>query len=208
MIRVAKRRKIGRPYAVTTQEMSVTIWIVGFVIFFITIINDPVFPLFYLILFFISSMISAAGMIMPNYMITKYNLNMMIDRMTNPNYENWIRVTKNKKLFLKIVETGPLGQSKGMVSGYNADIINKGNYTVTLPNGNHAIIAPDVMSNNADLEEEIGWKLVKRKYFILGYNAYRKALREQMVESMEDEVMIPKKTVRRIKLRLKKERSE
>jgi len=190
------KKKLGRPFSVTTQEMSAAIWVTGFVIFFITIINDPYFPVMYTLLFLICSFFMACSMVVPNYAITKYNLNMLIDRMTNPNYENWIRVTKNKKLFLRIVETGPLGQSKGVVSGYNADIINKGNYTVTFQNGNHAIIAPDVMSTNADLEEEIGWKLVKKKHGFIGFDAYRKAIRENMIDNLEDSVMVSKDTVR------------
>lgn len=194
-----RKRNIGRPFSVTTQEMSVTIWVVGFVLFFITIINDPYFPMTYTVLFIISSFFTAAAMGLPNFMITKYSLNMFIDRMTNPNYENWLRLTKNRRLFPKIVQTGPLGQSKGLVSGYNADIINKGNYTVTLQNGNSLIISPDVMSNNADLDEEIGWKIVKHKHGFLGFDAYRKAIRENRIDNMEEEVIVPKRVLRKIK---------
>lgn len=131
---------------------------------------------------------------------------MMIDRMTNPNYENWVRLTKNKKLFLKIVECGPLGQSKGLVSGYNADIINKGDYTVTLQNGNHAILAPDVMSTNANLEEDLGWKLVKRKHGVFGFNAYRKAIKEDQIENLDEETIVDKNTLRKAKEIIDKEK--
>lgn len=188
-----KKKNLGRPFSITTQEISTITFVIGFVFFAVPILNDPYFPQFYLILYVISVFVMAAGLTIPNYMITKYNLNMEIDRMTNPNYENWIRVTKNHKIFRRIVETGPLGQSKGLVAGYNADIINRGNYTVTLQNGNHAIICPDVMSTNADLEEEMGWKLIKRKFMVFGYDAYRRAIQEEKIDNLQPIVVKEKK---------------
>jgi hypothetical protein len=180
-----KKKNLGRPYTITTQELSAGTWIIGFVIFFIIAINDPYFPLLYLIMYIISSIITAVAWVVPCWGITKYDLNFEIDRMTNPNYQCVVRITKNKRLFRRLQETGPLGQTKGMIAGYNSDTINTGGYTMTLPNGNHVILSPDIMSTNANLEEEIGWKLVKRKYGFWGFNAYRKAIVENQIEGIE-----------------------
>lgn len=180
-----QKKNLGRPFMLTTQELAAGTWVIGFVIFFIIAINDPYFPIIYLIMYIMSSMVMAAAFVIPCWMITKYDLNPEIDRMTNPNYEIVYRLTKNRKLFRRLQETGPLGQTKGLVAGYNADTINKGSYTITLQNGNHAIICPDVMSVNANLDEEIGWKLTKRKYGFWGFNAYRKAIVENKIEGIE-----------------------
>lgn len=197
-----KKVNLGRPYAITTQEQSVLTFAIGFVIFFVTMINDPGFPFFYMVLYIISTAVMAAAIIMPNYAITKYDLNFEIDPMRNPNYECVYRITKNKKLFRRLEQTGPLGQVKGLVSGYNADKINTGSYTITTQNGNHAILSPDVMSVNANLDEELGWKLVKRKHFVFGFNAYRKALVENKIENREDIIITSPKFSEKLKKKI------
>jgi hypothetical protein len=203
-----KKKKVvlGRPYAITTQEQSMITFVVGFVIFFITIANDPGFPLFYMILYLISVSVMFCGLVIPNYAITKYDLNFEIDPMRNPNYECVYRLTKNKKLFRRLEQTGPLGQVKGLIAGYNSDHINTGSYTITLQNGNHCIINPDVMSVNANIDEDIGWKLVKRKHRIFGFNAYRKALIENQIENTEDIIIKSPKLIERLKKQIKGEK--
>jgi len=201
-----KKVNLGRPYAITTQEQSMIIFVVGFVIFFITAVNDPYFPLVYMILYLISVSIMMMGVVLPNYAITKYDLNVEIDPMRNPNYEIVYRITKNKKIFRRLQQTGPLGQVKGLVAGYNSDIINTGSYTITLQNGNHAIISPDVMSTNANLDEELGWKLIRKKHGVFGFNAYRKALVENEIENKEDIIITSPKLMERLKNKIFKER--
>lgn len=180
---MVKKKNIGRPFTITTQEMSAVTWIIGFSIFFVTIMNIRGFPVEIIIIYLISAFVMGAAMFQPNWMITKYNLNMIIDKMTNPNYEGWIRVTTNKKVYFKIVEAGPLGQTKGIMSGDPADVINKGDYTVAFQNGNHAILVNDSMSVNANLEEELGWKLMHKKYGVFGYEAYRRAAKEHQIDT-------------------------
>ena len=81
------------------------------------------------------------------------------------------------------------------MSGDPADVINKGDYTVTFQNGNHAIIVNDMISNNANLEEELGWKLMHKKYGIFGYEAYRRAVREKMIDTdVIEEDIVPRRS--------------
>lgn len=207
---MAKKKKVnlGRPYAITTQEQSMIMFVIGFVIFFISAANDPFFPFIYMMLYLISVVVMFCACVIPNYAITKYDLNPEIDPMRNPNYEIVYRVTKNRKIFRRLQQTGPLGQVKGLISGYNSDIINTGSFTMTLQNGNHVIIAPDVMSVNANIDEDTGWKLVRRKHGIYGFNAYRRALIENQIEGREEIVVTSPKLMEKLRGKLKGEKKQ
>jgi len=163
----------NNPYSITTQETSVVFFLIGIIIMAI-ILTDPGFPMLAKFLIFIALMFFGISMITPNYAISKYNLNMFIDKITNPDFENWLRVTKNRTFAPQTVKKGVLGQSKGLVHGAKADIINKGDFTITLQNGNHALITYDTLSHNVNLNHALGWKLIRRKYGFLGSQAFIK----------------------------------
>lgn len=164
-----------------------TFLIIGFILFFISfkIILDMwvQVPLveFVLILFLliIALVFFFMATIWPNYIITKYNLNLLVDRITNPNYIGWIRFTRSKGLRFAIVAKGPLGQTKGRANDAKADVINNGEYTVTLQNGNSAIIKSDLLSTNVNLERCVGWQLIKKHFGVFGFKAWEKAVDDE-----------------------------
>jgi len=164
----------NNPYSITTQETSVVFFLIGIIIMAI-ILTDPGFPMLAKFLMFIALMFFGISMITPNYAISKYNLNMFIDKITNPDFENWLRVTKNRTFAPQTVKKGVLGQSKGLVHGAKADIINRGDFTITLQNGNHALVKYDALSHNINFNHTLGWKLIRRKFGVLGSTAFIKA---------------------------------
>jgi hypothetical protein len=174
-----------RPFKFTTQEYTVVLWAVGLFIFIVVFQNGNtqiapgliVFPQWVMMFFFVAFFFTFIAFALPCYQISKYNLNMFMDRMEQ-GFEGWLRFTKNRKFAPQIIQTGPLGQEKGLVSGHKADIINRGDFPVTLLNGNHAVIKYDLMSHNVNLNEALGWKLTVHKYGFLGQSAYKKCLED------------------------------
>lgn len=171
----------NNPYSITTQEMSTVFFLMGFLMFAIVFLAFGL-PMFILLLLFVALIFFFISMVTPNYAISKYNLNMFIDKITNPDFENWLRVTKNRTFAPQTVKKGVLGQSKGLVHGAKADIINRGDFTITLQNGNHALITYDSLSHNINLNHALGWKLIKRKFGFLGSSAFIKAYDENKTE--------------------------
>jgi hypothetical protein len=163
----------NNPYSITTQEVSTIFYLIGFLIMIIMIMDQGM-PFLYKFLMFIAMLFFGISMFTPNNNISKYNLNMFMDKQTNPDFENWLRVTKNRMFAPQTVKKGVLGQSKGIVHGCKADIINRGDFTITLPNGNHALIKYDTLSHNINLNHTLGWKLIKRRFSLLGSAAFQR----------------------------------
>ena len=177
-----------RAFGVTNSEISVIIWIIGFLMscLIVKIIFDILYPVLgdpgigagfglILMLFMMNTIMSFASMALPNYMISKHNLNILIDRIKNPDFMGWIRYTRNKRLCFQVVKNGPLGQTKGIADGEKANIINDGSYTVITPCGNQAIIVNDLLSHNINLERAVGWNLINQHYGLVGFRAWEKA---------------------------------
>jgi len=184
----------NNPYSITTQEMSTIFFLMGFMIYMIVFLFMGL-PLFILLLMIVSLIFFMISFFTPNYQISKYNLNMFIDKITNPDFENWLRVTKNRTFAPQTVKKGMLGQSKGLVHGAKADIINRGDFTITLQNGNHALVTYDTLSHNVNLNHTLGWKLIRRKFCLLGSSAF--------IRCYEDG-----KTVRRMRLKRRDDKKE
>lgn len=177
-----------RAFGITTSEISTVIWIISFMMSLISIkvtmdILGPAMgnpnirgaAMIIVLLFFMNMLFSFAAMGLPNYLISKYNLNILIDRIRNPDFIGWIRFTRNKKLCFQIIKNGPLGQSKGIADDEKADIINDGNYTATTPSGNQIIIKSDLLPHNINLEQAIGWNLINKHFHLIGFKAWEKA---------------------------------
>jgi hypothetical protein len=196
-----------RPFKFTTQEFATIFFMVGF--FFILVVfrssyqiatdnqgNSRMLFVFepgMLLFIGMGIFLMAIGYILPCYQISRYNLNIFMDKLEQ-GFEGWLRFTKNRKFAPQIIKTGPLGQEKGVVSGYKADIINRGDFPVTLLNGNHAVIKYDLMSHNVNLNEVIGWALIVRKYGYLGSTAYKYALEtNNTIKKEEPEKKEPEK---------------
>jgi len=179
-----------RAYGVTTSEISAVLWSIGFIVGAFGIKNlitlqGQIAPVnqgiamtigFCVGLVAISLFFGFMSMVLPNYAITKWNLNIFIDKITNPDFIGWVRCTRDRGIRFHTVKTGTHGKTNGVVNDEKASVINNGDYTVTAPNGNKLIFCHDLISQNDNLEENIGWNLISKHYGIIGYKAYEKAV--------------------------------
>ena len=173
-----------RAISFSNSEIAISFWIVGFIctmvamkliwnLFVVAPLGEFILIMFLLI---ISAVFYFMGASWLAFIISKYNYNLLIDKITNPDYTGWIRFTRNKNIRFNIVKKGPLGQIKGMANGVKADIINRGDYTLTLPNGNRVLLKHDLLNNNINLNDNLGWKLIKKHFGMVGFKAWEKCL--------------------------------
>lgn len=178
---------MSRAISITNSEISTCFFMVGLVMILVCFKlvwnlfeQAPHIVSFAIIMFLllVSLLFFAMSMIWPNYLISKYHLNIFIDRITNPDYIGWLRFTRSKSFRSHIVKKGPLGQTMGVANGVKADVINQGDYTVTLMNGNQCIIKHDMLSHNVNLEQNENWELIKKHHGTVGFDAWEKAVDE------------------------------
>lgn len=177
---MAKKRAMG----ITNQEISISFWVIGFVCQLFTI--KLIWGLYtqaplgdFILMLFLLSIASFFFFLAPmwmNYLISKFELDLFINKITNPDFIGWIRFTKSKMCRLQIVKKGPLGQTMGLANDAKADIINQGDYTITTPSGNQALIMMDMLSHNVNLEKNVGWNLINKHFGTLGFKACEKAM--------------------------------
>jgi len=111
-----------------------------------------------------------------NYLISYNHLGPLINRINRENDIVWVRVTKGKILTFQVAKKGVYGQTKGVMHGKKADVINKGDYTVQTINGNPAIFINDSSSHNLNLDQALAWKrLFQKEKVSSGKAAYYKA---------------------------------
>lgn len=192
-----------RAIGITNQETSTIFWMIGLILTVIPIkyswdfytqlvlTNPAVAVKFTMMMFMLSIAIVfyLMSMVLPNYLISKYNLDLFVNRITNPDYIGWLRFTKAKGMRSHIVKKGPLGQTKGVANGVKADCVNNGDYTVTLANGNQAIIKHDMLSHNLNLDKNVGWQLIKKHHGIIGFDAWEKCASDsETMFEVEDEL--------------------
>ena len=190
-----------RAYGVTTSEISSVMWAIGFIVVMFAIKNlvslqaqiAPINPGISLTIGFSIGLIaiglffSFISMGLPNYVISKWNLNIFVDKITNPDFIGWCRLTRDRGVRFHTVKTGVHGKTDGVVNDEKASVINNGDYTVTAPNGNKIIFCHDMISQNENLEENVGWNLINKHYGIIGYKAYEKAVQMKQLLFSDDE---------------------
>jgi len=130
---------------------------------------------FMLILSFI---FASLGIIFLCLSLSKNDLNMWTDRV-NKDWQATLRIDKNGLASNQIMKKDSLGFVKGIAFGKKAGLINKGGFKLTLPNGNTVLLVLDFMSHNVDPLEAVGWSLYKKKFGVIGYNAYLKCKHEK-----------------------------
>jgi len=180
-----------RAYSVTNSEMSVTFFGIGLLILGVALayllqLRTLIAPVNQGIANTISMVISLdvialifmiIGIIVPNYMIAKHDLNPLVDKQTNKGFINWLRFTRNRTFRIHTVKMGTHGQTKGVVGGKKADVIDMGDYTINADNGNKFLCVYDFLSQNENLEECVGWNIINRHYAgLIGFKAYEKAV--------------------------------
>ena len=179
-----------RAYSVTTGEVSATFFFIAMILLTIGLVQvikisnliAPVNPFLSgglnlgVSLIGIAAFFYFLSVIIPNWAITKYNLNILIDRITNPDFIGWVRFTRDKGIQFHTVEVDSHGRTKGLVNDKKADVINSGECTLTCSNGNKLIIVNDFLSHNKNLKDCVGWSLVKKHFGFLGYDVHRRAV--------------------------------
>jgi len=182
-----------RAISVSNSEISIVIWIIGFFLAGYAIkkvwtLHNMILPInqgiafeliLVMMLLFGAVFLFAFSTAWINFFISKYELNLWIDKITNPDFMGWVRFTKNRRIRSQIVKKGALGLTKGVANDSKADVINNADYTVTLPNGNQAILTVDLFSENVNLEKVAGWQLLHRHFGFIGHRAYEKCIEDK-----------------------------
>lgn len=180
-----------RAIAITTPEITTIFFAIGFLLMIFVIKNllnmyewaafngqenlaDSL--ILQMVILFIMLFFFLIAVAFPTYQIIKNNLFIFMDRITNPDYMGWLGFNRNKRFFPQIVRIGSFGQTKGIMNEQKADIINDGNCTVILPNGNQALIVSDLLSSNIDIKNAVGWNLIKKHFGVIGFPAYELAM--------------------------------
>ncbi len=177
--------KGGRAIGVTNSEISIILFILGFIMQLVAI--KYIWSLLvtyhgvieFVLLIFLLPLACFFFFLSPfwiNYMISKNDAFLWVDKITNPDFIGWIRCTRSKGIRTPIVRKGPLGQTKGVANGVKANVMNLGDYTVTLPNGNQAIFVHDMLHSNINLEENEAWDLIQKHHKLIGFNAWERAV--------------------------------
>ena len=182
-----------RAYGVTNSEVSVVFFgigmlVVGFAIYYCLHLRHLISMVpntegltntltLVVSLLFIGIIFKLIAVVIPNYMISKWDLNPLVDKQTNKNFINWLRFTRNRTFRIHTVKMGTHGQTKGVVGGKKADVIDMGDYTLNAENGNKFLCVYDFLSQNENLEECVGWNLINKHYAgLIGFKAYEKAV--------------------------------
>jgi hypothetical protein len=185
-----------RAISITTPEISTIFFAIGFLLMVFgiyqlmsihtwallngqKIMADTV--MLVVMLLFIMCFFFLIAVAFPTYQIIKNNLFLFMDRISNPDYIGWFGFDRNKKFRPHIVKVGSFGNTKGVINGENADVINDGTYTVTTANGNQALIVNDMLSSNINLDNATGWDLIHKHFGMIGFKAYEKAANDNML---------------------------
>ena len=180
-----------RAFSITTPEISTIFFAIGFLLMIFGIkevlkmnewalMNNMqglsgslMIVVMVMVLMFIFYLLSVA---FPVYQIIKNNLFIFIDRISNPDYIGWFGFNRNKKFYPQVVKIGSFGKTMGIMAGVSADVINDGTYTGITTNGNQTLIVSDMLSNNINLDNAVGWNLIKKHHGVVGYQAYERAV--------------------------------
>ena len=147
-------------------------------------------PLEILLMMFMSIIIMTFAYIYIGYQIVKNKCRPLIDKI-DTDHIVWHRFTKDGVYMPQIVRKGPYGQTKGIMYGAKADIINKGDFPVKCVNGNQGIIVYDMRSTNVNLKHTVAWKKIfNREKVRSGKDAYLKAKREGQTMKKQEETLV------------------
>lgn len=156
------------------QEVSMLIYVVGTIPFLI--ILGWGLPLTVNVLMIVGMLMLLFAAIWPNYLISYNKLQPLINRIRPEQDVIWVRITKSGMLSFQIAKKGAYGQTKGIMHGQKADVINKGDFPIRCINGNSGILVYDMMSHNVNPKHAVAWKeLFKNNKVRTGRDAYYKA---------------------------------
>jgi len=154
-------------------ETAVSIYMVGLIFFMIMILL--IMPLIYIVLMFMGIIFTLSGLLWICYLVARNKLRPLIDK-CKPNETVWFRYTKDRLFIPQVVPKGPYGQTKGVINGVPADVVDDGDFPVRTLNGNPGIIVYDMMNTAVDLRKSVARKQMSKKYKIRnGIEGYQKA---------------------------------
>jgi len=156
------------------QSASVMIYLIG-LFMFILVFAFPVDVLVY-VLVIAGIIFTFMSIVYINYLVSYNRLTPLINRINRENEIIWVRVTKDKLLTFQVAKKGVHGQTKGIMHGKKADVVDKGDFPIQCLNGNNAIIVYDRMSRNVNLDQAVAWKQLFKKHKVrTGKDAYIKS---------------------------------
>lgn len=158
------------------QSISMMIYVFG-LLPLMYVITGPI-PDLPRVMIFVSIFMTMSSLIWINYLISYNRLQPLINRIRPENEIVWVRITKDKLLTFHVAKKGVYGQTKGVMHRKKADVIDKGDYPISLINGNRAIFVSDRSSHNINVDNAVAWKQLFKKYKVKsGRDAYLKSER-------------------------------
>jgi len=157
------------------QSVATLIFCLG--VFFIIILFAANLSLLIYIFLFIALLFMIMAFVWINWSISYSGFQAGINKINPEKEEIWADVSKDHLLTLQLVPKGVYGQTKGIMRGHKADVIDKGDFPIRLKNGNSAILVYDLLSHNLNLNHAVSWKQIFKKEKVRsGEEAYRKAM--------------------------------
>jgi len=161
------------------QELGAIMLVVG--IFFLSLIFIMEMPFIVHLFLLLGLIFIILTFVWINYLISYSGFQPAINKINPEKYDIWANVSKDHLLTLQVVKKGVYGQTKGIMRGHKADVIDKGDFPIRLKNGNPAILTHDLMSHNMNLKHAIAWKQIFKKEKVRsGKEAYHKAMKKSI----------------------------
>jgi hypothetical protein len=166
-------------------EKGLTLWIIGVVPLLMICMFGM--PFMYKLCVGISVFITFFAQLWPISKILQYRLSPLLDE-AKPHETVWLRFTKDHIFVPQFVPKGTLGNTKGLIYGEKADVLDDGDFPVKTLNGNSAIIQYDMINTAIDLRKSVGRRIMKKRFKIAsGINGYNVAQRDGKIMYVEPE---------------------
>ena len=161
-------------------EKSMMLWIISLMPILMMCMFGM--PFFYELAAGLSVFISFFAQLWIIMHVHKYHLLPLLDEAA-PNETVWLRTTKDHIFVPQFVPKGTLGNTKGLIYGEKADVLDDGDFPIKTLNGNPAIIQYDLINTSIDLRKSLARRFMKKRYNITsgvdGYNIFRKQVKKQ-----------------------------
>jgi len=161
------------------QETSISIYIIGAAPLILVMLYHEDFLLRFLA--FISLFFTLLALCWILFIISRTRVSPLINK-ASPDETVWLRITKDRIFIPQFVRKGPYGQTKGVVFGAKADVLDDGDFPVKTLNGNPALIMYDMMNTAVNLKKSVARKETGNIFNIkTGRDAYKLAKEKKKV---------------------------
>lgn len=144
-------------------EKGLSLWIISMVpLFFMCMFG---MPFIYKICAGLIAFISFFAQLWPIIHIHKNRLTPLLDE-AHPDETVWLRFTKDHIFVPQFVPKSTLGNTKGIIYGEKADVLDDGDFPIKTLNGNSGIIVYDLINTAIDLKKSLGRRIMKKRYNI------------------------------------------